>query len=298
MGLGVKFDELLLAAAVGGGVWAGLSLMRNVTVPMERFKDVGVTGPGALELPSLDGTTTTTRRPKPANYTDVYIAQRFTAVDLYGELGRDANGAPIPGGTSDFGQNVLDYWVRTVNRLCGLTGKRVAVSGEQSWWEAVGGNVPHVTTITLTPINLFAGDGPSSIPSGSVDWSSPISLASAQKVLEAWKLHGARARSYMLTVTKEGREAFWDAVGRLAIAVNVDRAVPDYSGEIWADILDNTKALPADAAATIGAIGKGIGGAVWGGLWGFIQTPVLIAALVGGVVLFREPLINMIEGKR
>lgn len=311
-----QWSNIAVTGATVGGVYLGLSLLRDATVPLSRFKD-GIGVPAAASEAPDDGfgqLVNLGKRPKPANYTDVMIAMKAHGLAVYGRQPGTSVSANSPAATIDYKTACADYWAKTVNRLCGLDGRVVtgrrtysdaevdAASHAFDFWSAIGSianpSSAAVATLSTTqvmsPVNALIPDanGPAYIPEGV----SRLNNLSANAVLAGWKIHGSQMRAHMTATSTAGVDAYWDAMARLAIAVNVDRAVPDYSGELWSYILESAQELPSNVGQAVGEAAEALGRATWGFAWGLLKYPVFVAAGVGALVYFREDITRIVRG--
>lgn len=277
--------DFLMAGGAALGAWLGLELLRKRQAghfATEAETTVGV--PAGAFLDAHGG---------PVNYTDTYIAMKahalvtfdtaaFFAGDVAAIAGQllDANHQRVPRATRAYRTACLAYYAGEVNRLCGLsTSAHPSGAGE--------------------PVSATADhDGPGRIPTalGQSIGGAIVNVDSADAILKAWRSYGAPCRRTLATDTDVDILAYWDLLGRLAIALNVDRAVPVYDGQVWAYVLEAGAELPAHVRDAVVYIVKGGVGFLGSIIFGVIPAPVFVAAGIGALILFRAPIAAALRG--
>lgn len=248
--------EIAIAGAIAVGVYAGRKYLR----PESRLAPTALGTSGVDVDPSA-----------PVSYSDCYVAQRAKAIGEFGALGI-VSGLPVPAATRAYKTVTLKWYIGEINRLCSLRGQ----------------------TMFDTPVTLDF-PGPEFISSLSVP-DTVVNTNSANAILAAWRRHGVACAGLLAVDSLDGNARYWDSLARLAIAVNVDRAMPDYTGEIWSDILDNAAALPAAVVGVVGDAAEAVARAAGGIAWRLLGTPVVLAGVVGGAYLFRREIVALFKG--
>ena len=226
------------------------------------------------------------------DYIKVLIGQQTKALKERGVLDQaSSNSKVLPVTTRRFATQVLDYWRDEINRLCGFGDDKLDPIGSLLPIKGAQGHVELVPTFALA---LYEGvvsfDSAAALVRGWNRW-----LPSVQHALAAnLSPFGNVASKLDDPMSAAATEEFWEAIRGLAIAVDVDRAVPDHAGYLWIAIAEEAQALPGRVGELAAQLAEQAAGGVLGLLWGVLKpivfSPVGLAAI--GVVawLYRAEL--------
>lgn len=239
-------------------------------------------------------------------YTRAYVAQRTLAFKDFGSTGvkgRDTLEIPVTPLKYALAE-VYDFWQDEVNRLLNLRGDK----GADRKVDLGGG--PDVDLLgdggglLGDAIDIIGDIFVPAAPDIPATYDGVVSLDSARAILRAWDKFAAKVRSVIPTddpfghsddvLTAAQADVFWDATARLAIAVEVDRAVPDFTGAryAWIALVDSAAELPGRvgeyARKVAAAASRFAFGVIWDTFWGFAASPFGLVVVGGALWWFRR----------
>ena len=227
------------------------------------------------------------------DYIKVFIGQQTKALRDRGALPESSsNGKVLPVTTRRLATQVLDYWRDEINRLCGFADDKLDPSG--SLLPLKGGQQhasPLVPTFALAMYDgVVSFDSAAAIVRGWNRWVPAVNHAIAADV----SVFGSPVSKLDDPMSAAATEEFWEAIRGLAIAVDVDRAVPDHAGYLWIALGEEALALPGRVGELAADLAEqaagGVLGLAWNALKPIVFSPLGLAAIGFGLWLYRAEL--------
>lgn len=288
----LTFAELWPAAAIGGALYFGRSLLGDGMTDEQRAARAQTNGGAPVDSPGqqLVGE---------ADYIKVYKGQKVGAMQRFG-LAITGNNAhetttQYPHTPRTFAVNeVVAYWQNEIGRLCGL-GKTSGISVNGAL-DPLDWASSRLRSEPMTAFGLF-GAG--------FAYVGLVNLDSAIAILEGWDRLRPKLEAALTSGSFSGLQAggelsvdgtvdFWETVKELAIAVDVDRAVPDAAGVALESLYEAAVEAPGVLGDAIASVAAETGGALWRVLGqaaiNLLLSPVGLAAAGAAVWLYRAEL--------
>lgn len=263
------------AVAIGAGLYVAVKLVKGI-MPDDQVDDptrAQTNGGAPVDVPGQ-------KLVGEPDYIKVYKGQKVSGLQRFGELAAEpasANNHAYPVTTRAYATEILGYWAREISRLVGFDSSSTlnGIFGEDKPLD----------------FNDLSERFPASIYNGMV------SKDSARAILHSWhsaqldalvELHGSDPMS------AEGTVRFWDAINRIAIAVDVDRAVPDFSGYTWIAIYESALEAPGLIGDAVTKVAKETSGVLWrvfgAAAVNLLFSPLGLALAGASIYLYRGEL--------
>lgn len=282
--------EALPAIAIGAGLFFAVKAVKGL-MPAEADPNRAQTNSG----PPVDAPGQ--KLVGEPDYVKIYKGQKVDAMKRFGVIGSQ-NNIVYPVTTMAYARDtVVGYWAREINRLCGL---------DQGAHASSVLHLSDVRPVALTDASLHPDMGVTSLYGGIV------SRASANAILDDWDhirpglelnaLHHYTFDSIQKDLVLDFGSTFdfWDGIAKLAISVDVDRAVPDASGLAWESLYEAAQEAPGVLGDAIEKVTKEGAGALWrvlgAGVLNVLLSPVGLACAGAGLYLYRGELAALYRG--
>jgi hypothetical protein len=290
----LTFQELWPAAAIGGALYFGRSLLDDGMTDEQRAARAQTNGGAPVDAPGqqLVGE---------ADYIKVYKGQKVKAGQQFGiaVTGNNAHETTTayPHTPRTFAVNeVVGYWQKEIGRLCGLA----------NGIDFVGGATLPLDWASRAP----RGELAKAFLLGTFGYRGIVNAESAVAILRGWdrvrpKLEAALTSGSFSGPTAggelsvDGTVDFWESIRELAIIVDVDRAVPDELGIAWEALYEAAKEAPGLIGEYVAKVAAETGGALWRVLGqaaiNLLLSPVGLAAIGVSAWLYRAELLGLVR---